>query len=416
MDDLHGETAVIQYGHMFLSDKEGRLIMAGRRSVYLDHSATTPTDPRVLEVMLPYFAEAYGNALSIHGHGRKAETAVEDARETIAQIFNCQPSEIIFTSGGSESDNLAVRGAALANRARGTHLITTPVEHSAVGKTIAQMVELMDFTHTILPVDEYSMVDVATFADALTAETTVASVIYANNEVGSINPIAELAAVARDAGILFHTDAVQAAGQLSLDVEELVVDLLSISAHKFYGPKGVGALYCRGGVELIAHNVGGSHEDYRRAGTHNTPGIVGMAKALELAYTEHEQRLAHYNGLRNLLVERVLNDIPGTALTGHPEQRLPSHASFVFDGIDSNQLLMHLDMKGIAVSSASACKTGNPEPSGVLLAMGYDRDLAASSLRVSVGQQTDEDDIHYTVDTMANVVKTLRKLKETLSL
>jgi len=390
--------------------------MKTRRSVYLDYSATTPTDPRVLEAMLPYFTEAYGNALSIHGFGRKAETAVENARETIARIFNCKPSEVIFTSGGSESDNLAIRGAGLARREAGRHLVTTPVEHSAVSKTIYQMVELMDFTHTVLPVDQYSMVDVGVFANTLTAETTLASVIYANNEVGSINPIPELAEAAHAAGVLLHTDAVQAAGQLNLNVQEIGVDLLSISAHKFYGPKGVGALYCRDGIDLIAHNAGGSHEDYRRAGTHNTPGIVGMAKALELAYAEHDQRIAHYNQLRELLIDQVASHIPGAALTGHPEQRLPSHASFVFDGVDSNQLLMHLDMKGIAVSSASACKTGNPEPSGVLLAMGYDRELAASSLRLSIGQHTTEDDIHYTVTTMADVIKTLRQLKETLSL
>jgi len=413
---IYSHLGVIYNKVIMIVQKKWGNRMAKRRSVYLDYSATTPTDPRVLDAMMPYFTEAYGNALSIHGYGRKAETAVEDARETIARIFNCKPNEIIFTSGGSESDNLAIRGAALSRRDEGKHLITTPVEHSAVSRTIQQMVDLMGFSHTVLPVDAYGMVDLDVFTSAITPETTVASVIYANNEVGSINPIRALADAAHAQGVLLHTDAVQAAGQLTLDVEQIGVDMVSISAHKFYGPKGVGALYCRDGVDLIAHNAGGSHEAYRRAGTHNTPGIVGMAKALELAYAENEQRLAHYHHLRGMLMDGILNGIPGTQLTGHPEQRLPSHASFVFDGIDSNQLLMHLDMKGIAVSSASACKTGNPEPSGVLLAIGYDRELAASSLRISVGQNTTEDDIAYTIDTMASVVETLRQLKETLSL
>jgi cysteine desulfurase len=333
-----------------------------RRTVYLDYSASTPTDPRVVEAMMPYFSEVYGNASSLHSFGRKAEQAIEDARETLATIFNCQPSEIIFTSGGSESDNLAIRGAAWTAKERGNHLITTPVEHSAVSRTVGQLADMMGFEKTVLPVDQYAMVDVEEFANACHSGTTVASIIYANNEVGTIAPIPQLAAQAKERGVLFHTDAVQAAGQLTLDVQTLGVDMMSISGHKFYGPKGVGALYVRKGIDLSPHMTGGSHESGRRAGTHNTPFIVGMAKALQLAYDERESRLAHYKTMRDALIDGILNSVSDTHLSGHPEQRLPSHASFVFEGVDSTKLLMYLDMKGIAASSAPACKTGNPEP------------------------------------------------------
>jgi cysteine desulfurase len=383
-----------------------------RRTVYLDYSASTPTDPRVVEAMMPYFTEVYGNASSLHSFGRKAEQAIEDARETLAKIFNCQPSEIIFTSGGSESDNLAIRGAAWTAKERGNHLITTPVEHSAVSRTVGQLADMMDFEKTVLPVDQHGMVDVEEFANACHSGTTVASIIYANNEVGTIAPIPQLAAQAKERGVLFHTDAVQAAGQLTLDVQTLGVDMMSISGHKFYGPKGVGALYVRKGIDLSPHMTGGSHESGRRAGTHNTPFIVGMAKALQLAHDERESRLAHYRTMRDALIDGISNSISDTHLTGHPEQRLPSHASFVFEGVDSTKLLMYLDMKGIAASSASACKTGNPEPSGVLLAMGYKPELASGSLRLSVGQHTTMEDVEYTLIALAESVEKLRKLNK----
>ncbi|GAB4510491.1 MAG: cysteine desulfurase NifS [Anaerolineae bacterium] len=387
--------------------------MKTRHQVYLDHSATTPVDARVLEAMLPYFTEFYGNTSSAHSQGRKAEDAIETARETIARIFNCKPSEIIFTSGGSESDNLAIRGAGWMayKQGRGNHLITTPVEHSAVGRTVRQMAEMMGFEHTVLPVDQYGAVDVEDFANAITEKTTVGSVIYANNEVGTIAPLPQLAAQAHERGVLLHTDAVQAAGQLTLDVQTLGVDMMSISAHKFYGPKGVGALYCRDGIDLEPSQTGGSHESGRRAGTTNTPGIVGMAKALELAYAEREARLAHYATLRDQLIDGVLARIPDVELTGHPEQRLPSHASFVFDNVDGNMLVMHLDMRGLSASGASACKTGNPEPSGVLMAMGYPAERAIGSLRLSVGQQTTPEDIEFAIDTIETTVEKLRKLR-----
>jgi cysteine desulfurase len=384
------------------------------RNVYLDHSASTPVDARVSEAMLPYHADIFGNSSSAHGYGRAAEKAIEDARETIASIFNCQPTEIIFTSGGSESDNLAIRGVAWSRVGEGRHLVTTPVEHSAVAKTVEQMANVMGFEQTVLQVDRDGQVNLEDLAASLTEQTTIASVIYGNNEVGTITPIPQLARQAKAQGVIFHTDAVQTAGQLTLDVQELGVDLLSISAHKFYGPKGVGALFCRHGIDLVPHNAGGSHESGRRAGTHNTAGIVGMATALKLAYEERAERTVHYQRLRDQLIDSVLSTIPGSALTGHPEHRLPSHASFVFEDIDSSQLLMYLDMKGVAASGGSACKTGNPEPSSVLVAMGFEPELAIGSLRLTVGKDTTEDDISYAVRALTDVVGKLRKLRTTI--
>lgn len=386
--------------------------MSDRRTVYLDHSASTPCDPRVVEAMMPYFSEVYGNSSSSHSFGRKAEIAIDDARETIARILNCKPTEIIFTSGGSESDNLAVRGAGWMARAtgKGAHLITTPVEHSAVSAPVKQMAGLQGFKSTFLPVSNQAEIDPEDLAAALRDNTALVSIIYANNEVGTIAPIPQLAAHAHERGALFHTDAVQAAGQLDLDVQTLGVDMMSLSAHKFYGPKGVGALYVRDGLELIAAQAGGSHERGRRAGTHNTPFIVGMAKALEIAHAERDSRLAHYRAMRDMLVDGILQRVPDVVLTGHPTQRLPSHASFIIKGVDSSKLLMHLDMRGVAASGGSACKTGNPEPSGVLLAMGFLPEDAIGSLRLTVGLHTTEQDIEYAITAVQESVEKLRKL------
>ncbi len=382
--------------------------------IYLDHSATTPVDPRVVQAMLPYFTEVYGNASSAHSYGRSAEHAIESARETIATVLKCKPKEIVFTSGGSESDNLAVRGAAWYARqaGRGTHLITTPIEHGAIGKTIEQLAALQGFERTILPVDRFGRVSTQDFEAACRPGTTLASIMYANNEIGSIQPISELAAIAHEHGALFHTDAVQAAGQLALDVNQLGVDLLSISGHKFYGPKGVGALYIRDGVDITPAQTGGSHERGLRAGTQNTPLIVGLAEALRLAYEELETRTAHYRRLRDQLIGGVLATIPNARLSGHGSQRLPAHASFVFENIYSGTLVSLLDEQDIAASAASACKTGNPEPSSVLLALGYDRETAACSLRLTVGVQTKAQDIDYTVKTLAAAIKTLIRKPE----
>lgn len=391
---------------LFGSAVKGSLTMS---VIYLDHSASTPVDPRVIEAMLPYFSDIYGNTSSSHRFGRQAENAVENARETIASIFNCRPSEIIFTSGGSESDNLAVRGAAWAahSRGKGNHLITSAIEHGAVGKTVGQLAADQDFEETVLGVDHAGAVSVEDFIAACRPTTTVASIMYANNEVGTIQPIQQLAAAARERGIVFHTDAVQAAGQLTLDVQQLGVDLLSISAHKFYGPKGVGVLYVRKGVEVLPAQTGGSHERGLRAGTLNTPFIVGLAEALRLAYAEYEQRIIHYQTLRDRLIDGVMRSIPNAQLTGHPEQRLPAHASFVFSDIQAGTLVSLLDAKNIAASAASACKTGSAEPSGVLLALGYERELAASSLRLTVGLQNTAEDIDYTVTTLGEIIAKL---------
>lgn len=378
--------------------------------LYLDYSATTPTDPRVVEAMLPYFTQVYGNASSAHSAGRQAERAIEEARITIAHVLNCKPSEIIFTSGGSESDNLAVRGAAWAARARGNHLITTPIEHSAISKTIAQLADQQGFDASLLPVDASGSVCADDFLAACRPTTTLLSVMYANNEVGTIQPIAQLAALAKERNILFHTDAVQAAGQLPLDVQALGVDILSLSAHKFYGPKGIGALYVRDGIALNPSQTGGGQERGLRAGTYATPLIVGLAKALEIAYQELETRTAHYQQLRDHLIDGVLRTITGAALTGHPEQRLPNHASFVFEKISGHLLVAALDSQGIAASGASACKAGNHAPSGVLLALGYAPEIAASSLRLTVGTHTTFEEIDHTIAVLNEAVTKLRRL------
>ncbi len=392
--------------------------MLSRRTIYLDHSATTPTDPRVLDAMLPYFTATYGNSASAHTFGRSAEDAVETARETIARILNCDSREIVFTSGASESNNLALRGAAWKARqaGQGNHLITTTIEHTAVIKTIEQMTDVMGFEHSLLPVDAQAVINPQDIDELSRPTTTVLSAMLVNNEVGSIQPIAALVERAKSRNILTHTDATQAAGQLSLDIRQLGVDMLSLSAHKFYGPKGVGLLYVRKGIDLISAQTGGSHEDGRRAGTLNTPGIVGMAKALELAYEERDQRVRHFIALRDQLIDGILTRIPDVSLTGHPTNRLPSHASFVFDGLDGNSLVTHLDMRGIAASSASACKTGNPEPSSVLLAMGFTPKEALGSLRLTVGLQSSAEDIAYTVDVLSDVVTKLRKLNREMAL
>ncbi len=386
--------------------------MTAKPAVYLDYSASTPVDPRVLAAMMPYFSEVYGNPSSSHRFGRKAEQAIEDARETVAAVLNCQPTEIVFTSGGSESDNLAIRGAGWHARQQGkpSRLITTPIEHEAVLNTVRQMGELMDFDTEIVPVDKYGRVDVSAFRSACERGGAVASVIYASNELGTIQDLPTLSRIAHDHDILFHTDAVQAGGQLSLDVEMLGVDMLSLSAHKFYGPKGVGILYVREGIELTAAQSGGSHERGRRAGTHNTAFIVGLAKALELADAENEHRTAQFRTMRDKLIRGIMARLPSAKLSGHPHLRLPSHASFILEGIDANRLLMHLDMNGIAASSGSACKTGNPEPSEMLLAVGCTPEQAKCGLRLSVGRDTTEADVNYAMDVLAQAVSRLSQL------
>jgi len=381
--------------------------------IYLDHAATTPVEPAVLEAMLPYFSDTFGNPSSVHRFGQHAERAVESSRRAVAEILNCEPAEIIFTGCGSESDNLALRGAAFAAReARGAnHIITTPVEHDAVLQTARQLAERHGFDLTLLPVDRYGCVSPEDVERAIRPDTAVISVIYANNEVGTVNSIAEIGAVAQAHEIPFHTDAVQAGSQLDLDIGTLNVDLMALGAHKFYGPKGVGALYVRRGSRLLPAQTGGSHERGLRAGTQNVPYIVGFAQALSLTAETRAHYNSHYRSLRDRLIEGVLESIPDGQLTGHPTDRLPNHASFAFLGVDGNELLMHLDLAGIACSSGSACKTGDPEPSNVLLAMGLSPEWALGSLRVTVGRRTTEAEIDRLLEVLPGLVDKLRSLR-----
>ncbi len=381
------------------------------RKVYLDHAATTPLDERVLEGMLPYFHQDFGNPSSIHGWGQRAEKAVERARATLAALLGASPEEILFTSCGTESDNLALRGVARAERMRrgARHLLTTPVEHPAVLRTAQQLAELEGSDLELLPVDEWGRVDPAVLEQCLRPDTALVSIIFANNEIGTIHPIADLARICRARGVVLHTDAVQAAGQLEINVSDLGVDLLSIGAHKFYGPKGVGALYVRRGTPIVPVQTGGGQENGLRAGTVNVPLIVGMAEALRLTAERRPDDNAHLTRLRDRMIGSVLSRLPDARLTGHPTLRLPNHASFVFRDVDGNALLAALDQAGFACSSGSACKTGHPEPSDVLTALRIPRDWALGSLRVTVGRFTADEDVDTFLEALPGIVSGLRQ-------
>jgi cysteine desulfurase len=380
--------------------------------IYLDYAATTPLDSRVLDAMLPYFRESFGNPSSVHRYGQRAEAAVEDARETVAAAIRCRPDEVIFTSCGSESDNLALRGAAqaMAENSGRKWILTSRVEHHAVSKTAEQLAEHYGFSLEWLDVDERGMVTPEAVEKAICDETAIVSVMYANNEIGMINPIQEIAEVCHQNGALFHTDAVQAAAYLPVDVAELGADLISLGGHKFYGPKGVGALYVRKGTPLFSQITGGGQEFGLRAGTSNVPYIIGFAEALRLAAEEREQRIAHVKPLRDRIIGTVLEEIPDSRLTGHPEVRLPNHASFAFKNVDGNLLLQMLDAAGFACSSGSACKTGNPEPSEVMSAIGLSREWGLGSLRVTLGSGTTVEDVEAFLSTLAGLVEKVRKL------
>ncbi len=378
--------------------------------IYLDYAATTPVDPAVLEAMLPHFSQNFGNPSSIHKWGRSAEKAIEQARRDIAAVLGCEPNELIFTSGGTESDNFALRGVALAMReaGKGNHVITTAIEHHAVLSTAQQLRDHFGFDLTLLPVDEFGQVRLSDLEAALRPDTILISVMYANNEIGSIQPLNEITALARSRGILTHTDAVQAASQLDINVQNLGVDLMAIGAHKFYGPKGVGALYVRKGTPLLPSQTGGSHERGRRAGTSNVPYIVGLAAALKLVAQRRESDNVRYRTLRDALIAGI-TQIPNSKLTGHPTDRLPNSASFVFQHIDGNELLMRLDLEGVAASSGSACKTGNPEPSDVILALGLNPSWALGSLRLTVGRGTTEEEVERTIAVTTRIVEQMRE-------
>ena len=382
------------------------------KTIYLDHAATTAVDPRVVEAMLPYFNPRYGNASSIYGLGQEATEAIDEARRTVADILGCQPKEVIFTSCGTESDNLALRGVGWARRnlGKGNHIITSSIEHHAVSHTCEQLEKHFGFEVTYLPVDKYGMVDPDDVGRAIKDDTVLISIIYANNEVGAIEPIAEIGQVARQMGVPFHTDAVQAGGVLNLDVDELNVDLLSLSAHKFYGPKGVGVLYARKGVPLLPTQTGGGHEGNRRAGTENVPYIVGLATALKIAYEELETNNERIAALRDRLIEGVLDSIVEVELTGHPTNRLPNSASFVFKYIEGEAMLLNLDLAGISASSGSACSSASLEASHVLLTMGIPPEVAHGSLRLTLGRENTEEDVDYVLDILPGIVQKLRDM------
>ena len=378
--------------------------------IYLDYAATTPVNERVLAKMTPYFRQLFGNPSSIHRFGQKAEAAVDEAREEVASVLGCRADEIVFTSGGSEADNLALRGAMMARKDSTKWILTAKTEHPAVSKTAMQLEKEYGFLLEWLDVDEHGMVTVDSLTKAVCNNTTMASVMYANNEIGTINPISELAEVAKGNNILLHTDAVQAAAYLDVNVTKLGVDLMSLGGHKFYGPKGVGALYVRKGTNLLPHLTGGSQEFSLRAGTHNVPYIIGFAEALKLAAEERESRTMHVKPLRDHIIGTVLETISDSRLTGHPEQRLPNHASFVFKDVDGNLLLQMLDSAGFACSSGSACKTGNPEPSEVVKALGYSDDWALGSLRITLGMDTTPEQVESFLNALPSLIEKARNL------
>lgn len=378
--------------------------------IYLDHAATTRPAPEVVEAMLPYFTTHYGNASSLYSLGRESRKAIEQARELAAAFFGCRPQEILFTSGGSESDNLALRGVMWALRSRGDHLITTEVEHHAV-LYAAQALERQGFRVTYLKPDRLGRITAAQVAEAITDRTTLISVMHGNNEVGTLQPVHEIGLLARARGILFHTDAVQTVGQLPLNVRDLPCDLLSMSAHKVYGPKGVGLLYRRIGVPLVSQISGGDQEFNQRAGTENVPGIVGLGVALELAFRAlQEGEPERCRALRDRLIRGVQEALPDAELTGHPEERLPNHASFRFPLIEGEPLLLNLDMRGIWGSSGAACASGEIEPSHVLLAIGYSRKEAHGALRLTLGRETTSEQIEEVIRVLPPLVRSLRKL------
>jgi cysteine desulfurase len=379
------------------------------RLIYLDHAATTPTRPEVVEAMMPYFTEHFGNASSIYQIGRDNRKAVDAARADVARVLGAEQTEIFFTGSGSEADNWAVKGAASARSAKGRHLITSAIEHPAVLEVFEWLAK-NGYEVTYLPVDADGLVSPQSLRAAMRPDTTLVSIMVANNEIGTIQPIAELAAIAHEGGALFHTDAVQAAGNIRVHVRELGVDLLTISAHKFYGPKGIGALYVRKGVRIDPLLHGGHQERGRRAGTENVPGIVGMARALTLAGEELAAHDAHLRRLRDMALEEITARVPHVKLNGHRTQRLPGNLNLSFRFIEGESLLLMLDMKGIAASSGSACTSGSLDPSHVLLAIGLPHEIAHGSLRLSFGVVNTEADVRGLVDELVVIVERLRQM------
>lgn len=383
--------------------------------IYMDHAATTPVAPKVLEAMLPYFSEKYGNPSSIYALAQESRKAVDESREMVAKVLGCRATEVVFTSGGSESDNTALKGVAFAARQWGNHIITSSIEHHAVLHT-CQYIEKFGFEVTYLPVDRYGMVNPEDVEKAITDRTILVSIMLANNEVGTIQPIPEISKVIKAKskrnghGIVFHTDAVQGAGAVDINVDRLGVDLLSLSSHKFYGPKGMGVLYIRRGAPFVPQQAGGSHERYRRAGTENVSGIVGTAVALEMADQDLASNSAHCRSLRDKLIEGIQKGIPRAHLNGHPTERLPNNVNFSFEFVEGESVLLGLDFEGIAASSGSACTSASLEPSHVLTAMGVPNEAAHGSLRLTVGLDNTEEEVESALQVLPGIVERLRAL------
>lgn len=377
--------------------------------VYLDYAATTPVSKEVLDEMLPYFSEFFGNPSSIHIYGRESKKAIDIARDRVAKSLGAKPEEIFFTAGGSEADNWAIKGTAYALKTKGNHIITTKIEHHAVLHT-CQYLEKEGFEVTYLDVDEYGMIRLEDLKNAIKDTTILITIMYANNEIGTIQPIPEVAQIARERSIIFHTDAVQAYGNIEINAETLGADLISVSAHKIYGPKGVGALYIKKGIKINPLLHGGAQEKRRRAGTENLPGIIGFGKAAEIASQNIADHNKHLINLRDQLIDKLMKKIPYTRLNGHPTKRLPGNVNMSFEFIEGESLLLSLDMVGIAGSSGSACTSGSLDPSHVLMAIGLSHEIAHGSLRLTVGTPTTQEEIDYVVEKLPPIVERLRQM------
>lgn len=378
------------------------------KNIYLDYAATTPTDPEVLKAMQPYFFEKFGNASSPHAIGQEAKKAIEDARQNLADFIGAKLEEIVFTSGGTESNNHAILGVVHAMQAKGNHVITSKIEHHSVLESISHL-ERQGIKTTYLPVDKDGFVDPQDVSKAITDKTILISIMHANNEIGTIQPIAEIGKIAKEKGIVFHADCVQTVGHIPVNVDALNVDLLPVAAHKFYGPKGVGALYIRKGTKVSRFLLGGDQERGRRASTHNLPGIVGLGKAVKICKAQMNDEIRTQTVLRDKIINEISRRVEGAYLNGHPQKRLPNNINFSFTGVDGESLLMSLDMAGISVSMGSACTSGALEPSYVLRAIGVKDELALGSLRVTIGRWTKEEQVDYFLDHLPKTIENLRK-------
>ena len=377
---------------------------------YFDHAATTMVDGAVLKEMMPYFSMEYGNPSAMYSLGRRNKRVIENARRKVAKAINAEPNEIYFTSCGSESDNLAIKGIAYANKQKGNHIITSKIEHNAVLETCSTL-EKEGFEITYISVDENGLVNLEELKRAIRSTTILISIMFANNEIGTIEPIYEIGKIAKERGIVFHTDSVQAIGSIKIDVKKMNIDLLSMSAHKFYGPKGVGALYVKNGVEFNKIQNGGHQEKNKRAGTENVPGIIGIAKAIEIADNNLESNNNRISFLRNYFISKVEKNITDVKLNGHRTKRLPGNCNFSFKGVDGESLLLNLDAKGICASSGSACNTRSSKPSHVLTAIGLDKTLIDSSLRFTFGKHNTKEDVDFLINTLFQEIKKLRKVQ-----